>query len=610
MPFRETARAPGDRRTTVRLALAALQTGRPGALAPLRELHIVSRRVRATGLAATDESLAWAVGVILADVVADGLRAARASGGDAGPLPTDTSDRLLAEDFTSNAPEREAWSALQHRYFARPPLGIGDLVRITGTPRRTVGRRLALGYGLVADRLLEREALARAGTDGAVARLALPQALADLAPSEALPPLRPAQWAQATTLATWMVEQPEAFVAQLGTLDIAFAGRCAADPALRMRLTPGVRDALLAALVGASRDPNRDLRERIAAAEALAPLGDPRFATHRGPDGDALVAPMVARSGGSYPVGSDDGAEPNTAPRHRVRLAPYGIGRFPVTRREWAAFIAAGGYDDSRWWDGPSASAWQRGVGTSHGLRAFVDEWTAKFRSDPAAIDAHLAAGGLTPEQAARWRGRVAMSSDELAAYLAEIYPDERHVAPRDWRDEPADGLRPVDGITWFEARAYCRWLAAQTGRPFRLPTEAEWEAAAAGRAGRTYPPGEVVGSECGNTVELHVRSATPIGLFPAGDTPDGIADLVGNVRTWTSTVWGPSPTGPPAYAYPYRATDGREADEAGQACRVARGSSYLEPLTTARCVLRAVAERPSIRLNAIGLRLAEGSTG
>ena len=51
--------------------------------------------------------------------------------------------------------------------------------------------------------------------------------------------------------------------------------------------------------------------------------------------------------------------------------------------------------------------------------------------------------------------------------------------------------LAPVVGVSWFEAEAYCNWLAKELGKPIRLPTEEEWERAARHTDGREFPWGE-----------------------------------------------------------------------------------------------------------------------
>ena len=121
-------------------------------------------------------------------------------------------------------------------------------------------------------------------------------------------------------------------------------------------------------------------------------------------------------------------------------------------------------------------------------------------------------------------------------------------------------------GICWHEARAYCAWMSAQGGQPFRLPTEAEWEAAARGREGRRYPWGPAFDLARCNTFETHVRATTPVGVFPGGDSPEGVADLAGNVWEWTGSAYVP---------YPYRADDGREDPEDAETRRVVRGGSW-----------------------------------
>jgi iron(II)-dependent oxidoreductase len=118
----------------------------------------------------------------------------------------------------------------------------------------------------------------------------------------------------------------------------------------------------------------------------------------------------------------------------------------------------------------------------------------------------------------------------------------------------------PATEVTWYGAVAYCRWRGA------RLPTEAEWEAAARGREGRLYPWGNVPPTS-ERAVFARPRGAhESVGRRPAGATPEGVHDLAGNLAEWTSTLY---------RSYPYRSDDGREnADADGE--RVTRGGDYV----------------------------------
>jgi len=87
-----------------------------------------------------------------------------------------------------------------------------------------------------------------------------------------------------------------------------------------------------------------------------------------------------------------------------------------------------------------------------------------------------------------------------------------------------------VTGVLWAEAQAFCRWRDPAA----RLPTEAEWEAAAGGPSGNAYPWGN--GWESGRANAAGATDTLkPVGSFPLGRSANGALDLIGNAWEWVA---------------------------------------------------------------------------
>ena len=229
----------------------------------------------------------------------------------------------------------------------------------------------------------------------------------------------------------------------------------------------------------------------------------------------------------------DQGRFAREQPAHTVHLPAYLISRHPATVKEYRTFVEAEGYRERRFWT-EAGWAWRQ-------------------------------AGGIT--------------------------------APLWWEQDrgAADDRLPVFDVTWYEAQAYCRWLAELTGRAYRLPTEAEWEKAARGPAGQLFPWGEVFDPACANTCEGGLAQIVDVDTFsPAGDSPYRCAGMGGNVSQWTSSRYQP---------YPYDADDDRE-DLTGDALRVIRGGSFVKDALRARTAARGMND-PWFHDDDVGLRCA-----
>jgi formylglycine-generating enzyme required for sulfatase activity len=182
-------------------------------------------------------------------------------------------------------------------------------------------------------------------------------------------------------------------------------------------------------------------------------------------------------------------------------------------------------------------------------------------------------------------------------------YEEYLHFATATGRPPPYDedwgrGRRPVIDVSWEDARAYARWLGEQTGAPYRLPSEAEWEYATRAGSESAYWWGDEAGnnhancSDCGSRWDA-VQTA-PAGSFAPNHY--GLHDAAGNVSEWVQDCYFDS----------YEGASEDSSAQAQQDCerRVVRNGDWNTRPEKIRSAARAWL-KPLIRNNSTGFRVA-----
>ncbi len=282
--------------------------------------------------------------------------------------------------------------------------------------------------------------------------------------------------------------------------NILFAGACLEDVG-EEGLGRAAVEAVITALEGSARDRNLPPATQRDAGFSLGRLAGshPDFLARIRPDLDEFI-PIPA---GEFFYGDENKVE-------RID-EPFAIAKYPVTNLQYRRFIKAEGYERKEFW---SAEGWAWRIG----------EYETKA------------------------------DDDYYKRWLSKRPVEKRH-EPYFWHDLKWNNpLAPVVGVTFFEVEAYANWLAGKINRPLRLPTELEWERVARG-------PATGSGSECkypwGDDFDFNRSNSAPfwkqtigagyvsassgagttlIGQFTEGVTPEGIADLSGNIWEWTNS--------------------------------------------------------------------------
>jgi formylglycine-generating enzyme required for sulfatase activity len=191
------------------------------------------------------------------------------------------------------------------------------------------------------------------------------------------------------------------------------------------------------------------------------------------------------------------------------------------------------------------------------------------------------------------WLGKYPVTQEQWQAVMGKLPPCRCREAEL-----------PVDRVTWPEARKFCERLSAQTGRAYRLPSEAQWEYACRARTNTPFYFGETITTDLANYVGEHTYLDEPKGVYRHETTIGGVFppnkfglyDMHGNVWEWCADAWHDTYTGAP--------TDGNAWQSQNVTARVLRGGCWHDPPGLCRSTAR-LRQEPTDGEDFFGLRVA-----
>jgi formylglycine-generating enzyme required for sulfatase activity/uncharacterized caspase-like protein len=256
------------------------------------------------------------------------------------------------------------------------------------------------------------------------------------------------------------------------------------------------------------------------------PTSPPSFTSFTENLGNGIALDMIAIPGGTFWMGAaqdEEGASSDEYPQHQVTIAPFYMGKFPVTQAQWKAIAAL-----------PK-------------MNADLDAKPSYFKGDNL----------------------------------------------------------PIEQVSWDDAIEFCARLSHKTGKPYRLPSEAEWEYAC--RAGTTTPFyfGDTISTEQANYDGNHTYGSVKKGQYREKTTPVesfapnsfGLYDMHGNVWEWCQDVWHGNYENAPENKKPWEDGDDRDF-------RLLRGGSWDDFPQDCRSAYRRGLRRDA-QNNDIGFRVA-----